>query len=259
MASIFTGNNLTILRSTWVAFFLIVACDDEKSPTPDAPKCNLLTETSEHISVEYTYNASGQLSTMKVVTDVSYLKLDANFEYNSAGQVTKITYNGNLHSTFEYSENNTVMTEKFFADNSNYSTVEHKFDNEGRRIRAGSPFTTEVYERYQYNSDGNLEKFFQGTMGTEYLHSEFTAWDDKRNAVPPFSFRSGSAPYATLVPFFNPYGHKNNPTAVTFRDINGTATHRTIAYEYNEHGYPTKIMHTSPNVPAVINQTYDCP
>ncbi|MFN5168606.1 MAG: hypothetical protein ACK5DD_03210 [Cyclobacteriaceae bacterium] len=243
-----------------LAFFLIIAVGCDKTDEPAIGEC-LITKQSysdEDFSREilFFYNSNNQPIRLTGTTSTGFSG-EAVLTYNATGQLIKAE--GSLYAplafyTYTYNTKNLLIrTEGFMSTGVLERKIEYEynafdqliseksFENDQGTLVANFPRSYEY--KTTTSKDYFIEKLFH-TDGSLYSTTEYE-YDDKKT---PFGM-------------IEPNGRTKNVVKETVKDATGTVTSvKTIVYEYNSLGYPTKSVSNSTQFNGVETYTftYDC-
>lgn len=176
-------------------------------------------------SLDYAYNESGSLSAF------SFDKNKATYTYAENGQLTEIKGEGNLNTrTFEYDENGNMIKQV--------------------TMFGGKPYTTHTYS-YEGGTPTKVELSMKGELYESYA----ITYDDKNNPLQNKGVFANSSEMMFGYPVAN-FAH--NIVTVVTTNKKGETEERSISYEYNENGYPTKEIRKRGNQEIVTEFDYDC-
>lgn len=243
-----------------LAFFLImtVGCDNADEPAPTkcfATKQNYSADNfSREISVFY--NSDNQPIRLTGTTSTGFSG-EAVITYNAEGKAIKAE--GSLYAplaffAYTYNDKNLLTrAEGFMPSGALERRIEYEYNASDQLIR----------EQFFSNSQGTLlpsyPKFYEykTTSSKDYFLEKLFDTDGDLVSTTEYEYDDKKVPY----PFSNFEFQTHNITKETKKNAAGTVTSvKTIVYEYNSLGYPTKSVSNSTQFNGVETYTftYDC-
>jgi ribosomal protein L33 len=250
-------------------FFLLVSCGSEDEPVnpvdpnnrnnpgnpvvetpPGAQSCLLKSVEDGSMSYVISRNEKG------LPTKLTYVKFNGKpiertctFEYDDADRMIRLGHE-TISFTYKYDNSNRIISEKFKTQSN--SPVPYLYDTEriftynDEGYLDSAYYSSEVYERYVYDDNGNMiKKFVKYHAQPEFLAQEFLAFDDKKNPFYEFSFThqflSNLSGLDAVATNFNPVSHKTNLLQSKVYAADGTVTSYATEFNYNDVGYPISI------------------
>jgi hypothetical protein len=238
-----------------VAFLTFSGCNREKDVAPNTPACKPVkqtihsvdgTEPDTHIAVEY--NAQEKLSRVSVQTEGLTGQYSL-LEYGPTGHLVKLTAyysDGQVsnYQVYEYNQAGRLVKVTYHdADGTVSNTFTLEYDSNGNRVKTVSQSNASGTEQassttYEY-AGGNVVRSTDtgglfGGMVTEYEY-----YLDRENKL---------STYEEIV-----YGEVSSRNLLkkrtrTFpKSIEGFMYTSEFTYEYNDKGFPTKVISTSKN------------
>ncbi|CAN5440890.1 hypothetical protein BH09BAC1_BH09BAC1_13350 [soil metagenome] len=196
-------------------------------------------EQSNGTTGQLSYNAAGRVSLYEIFVNNNKVGY-AEFEYTSAGQfLERRTFQANLIGGFD------LRTRDVYEYTGDHVTKITNYD------LSYSSTSINSYTTYSYNTAGNVEsESMYGRDGSSTIILKQTItyqYDDKINVA------------GDLGPFLSIFS-KNNPTNrnTTVYHPSASNTVETIAYEYNEFGYPTRATTTNGSNVTSYTVEYAC-
>jgi YD repeat-containing protein len=247
---------------------VLISCgsdDPADNIIPDPPaekKCLLQTQVTPSTTWTITRNSKGLVTTIYYAykfENIEYFTSSA-IEYDNSDRVIKII-GEDYELTYEYNSQGKIILEKYSAEydpsNPNSYSYQRSYAYNASGFLVKIEWDAKNYERYEYDSNGNLIKqYMQTSSQSEYLRVEYLSYDDKKGVYMDFPFQSntylGLSQVYGIVTTVRPFENKNNITSMKIYQADGSSTTQNIAYSYNDSGYPTSI--TGMNV----SFTYEC-
>ena len=249
--------NIIIATFTVVLSICFTSCKPDPDPDPTPQKVMLPAEivfdnnhdgTMKGLVVKITYDDKNRIATLYRLypsDDVPYHSVIGNFEYDSSGQLTKITFKseGGYETTqtthYTYSDNFVTVTHAY-SDSDSILSNQAKYElKDGRMIREFlyDNGTFQEFRTFSFDLSGNIIKISdQESSGTNY---KLISYENKKGV-----FSGINKPDWLLWNFWGlhlGYHSVNNPAKIEFQSDHGNYT---IVYEYliyNSNDYPTKI------------------
>lgn len=232
----------------------LTACDDPSVGNPDDNQvCLIKSEDLEFTKVSYSYGVNDKLAKLVIVNKNEGTHLSRLYTYE--GELLKkveifsdsLSINRTLTFDYSYPSSQVVKvlrTPEIISDFNPVYVTTYTLDNELRVIlrkdstsfpSIDGPIYFKGFTKFQYNTDGNLEKVFQVFNPTGNLEEAFqqvgalrelyTGYDDAENIYASID------DVIQLHPNTDLRFCKNNPLQVEFFDGSGKAL-RKVNYEY---------------------------
>ncbi len=249
---------------------LLSSCGKSDDPAPEANMRVSKIVWAESDYQQFSYHANGRLS--QYVSQWTYIndgsgetrKLVADYAYNAANQLTKVTFNSGYYNVYYYEGTRLRKLEEY--DNKNRLALTHIFSfNTTGQLRE---MLTQVHDKlegngnlikrmYTYDSQGNVteEKVFnKNTPQTDFTLSTRTVYTDYDSKKSPDNLMA-LFPYVPQVQM-----NVNNPGTISVlageQQIPVSVAKYT--YQYTDKGYPASktVRIESSSVPPVSATYY---
>ncbi|TAE70172.1 MAG: hypothetical protein EAZ85_12200 [Bacteroidetes bacterium] len=188
----------------------------------------------------------------------------SSYEYDNEGKIIKHNFfasNVQVSSYFDFIwTTNTITQKKFYRNSQGVFTqqgeIVFELDAQKRIFKVNTSNTE--YNRYEYNSDGNVIKCYKKDIninnGVEFLTVEYTKFDNKLN---PYIKQTPLSIYMIDSVGEGFHQSRNNATEAKYYSPNGTSyITRQYSHQYNSSGLPTIIYSSSGNI---LYFGYNCP
>ncbi len=181
------------------------------------------------------------------------MKVPAPLEYDGANRLIKMGFE-DMFYTYEYDANNRVIAEKFDPQPNSplpyIHDTERIFTYNDEGYLDSAYYQSDIYERYEYDTEGNLTKRFVKYAGQpEFLINEYLVFDDKKNPYFEFSFSFNvlltQSGVEAIVTSYNSVRRKNNALQSKTHSSDGTFTAHSASFNYNDSGYPISVKGTN--------------
>ncbi|RAW02294.1 hypothetical protein [Pseudochryseolinea flava] len=275
-----------ILQACLIAVW-IPACKDDDDKKAEPPACRITVERSnmmyDPVRWEYEYDDKGNPSRIRMFNE----------RFNFVVYAVDVYYDGVIRTDADVVNPKTILKTSYDADifrarpskanlsitigsheQVNWKTFFFFYDSKGRVIKIGEQ-TDHLPDDYEwdlditYNDDDNVTMLkYEWTTGPRdpIAPTTVAAYDDHPT---PYA---GVNSWKFLTAYFSWDNYdpepiltalsRNNPLDYKF-GVGESTFERKMAYEYNEHGFPTKRLITNKNTQGEIHyeQTfqYDCP
>lgn len=236
-----------------VALLAFPGCNREKEVAPGTPACKPVkqnirsadgTEPDTQIDVEY--NAQEKPARVAVQTE-GFTGQYSLFEYGPAGHLSKSTVHHSDGQVFQYQvyEHNPagrlVKITYHDADGTVSNTFTNEYDGSGNRVKTVSQSTAPGTEQttsttYEY-AGGNLVRSIENGGFLDGMVTEYEYYLDRENKLSTYEETLyGKVPSRNLL---------KKRTSTYLKSFDGLAYTSEFTYEYNDKGFPTKVVSTS--------------
>ncbi len=236
------------------ALLVFSRCNREKDVTPNTPACRPVTQTIRTVGgpdpdtrIAIAYNAQEKPSRYSVQTE-GLAEQYSLLEYDNTGRLTKMTTyqaDGKVDQYIVYEYNQAgqlAKTTTYDADGSISGTGTHEYDSNGNRVKTTSRSMQWGAEQssstttYEYAGGNLIRSTSNGGPWLDVI-TEYEYYPDRENKLSAYEETVyGEVPNRNLL----------KKRTHTYPDSSGDFIYTAeYTYEYNDKGFPTKVVWTS--------------